>query len=68
MRFFFYLLGFGMSVIGGTTMIAYLNIMASRSDWKEYLLFISTKVECYFLPIGLFITWLSIFFPSHDDG
>jgi hypothetical protein len=68
MRLFFYLLGFGMALIGGVTSIAYLNLVTERTDWKEYLLFVSARMECYLLPIGLFITWLSIYFPFHDDS
>jgi hypothetical protein len=68
MRLFFYLLGFGMAVIGGVTSIAYLNLVTERTDWKEYLFFVSTRIECYLLPIGLLVAWLSIYFPFHDDG
>ncbi|MDY0396076.1 hypothetical protein RWE15_19035 [Virgibacillus halophilus] len=43
-----FLVGFGLTVSGGVTVIAYLNFLPAGVSWMEYLLFISTRVECYF--------------------
>jgi hypothetical protein len=61
LRFFLLLLGFGLAVSGGVSIIAYLNILTTGVLFIEYLMFISTKVECYLLPIGITVIWLSIY-------
>ncbi|MCZ0755970.1 hypothetical protein [Anoxybacillus sp. J5B_2022] len=67
MRVFSYLVGFGLSVIGGVTSIAYLNLLTGERGWLEYFRFISTRIECYLLPIGMLIMWLSLYFPSQQE-
>lgn len=67
MRIFIYLVGFGLSVIGGVTSIAYLNLITPERGWMDYFRFISTRVECYFLPIGMVLMWFSLYFPSHKE-
>ncbi|WP_442852698.1 hypothetical protein [Bacillus sp. J33] len=44
-------------------MIAYLNLITTGHAFKEYLIFISNRLECYLLPIGIIIIWFSIYFP-----
>ncbi|MFD2208493.1 hypothetical protein ACFSMW_02100 [Virgibacillus halophilus] len=62
-----FLVGFGLTVSGGVTVIAYLNFLPAGVSWMEYLLFISTRVECYFLPAGIIIMALAISrFPSNS--
>ncbi|KGX92685.1 hypothetical protein N781_15330 [Pontibacillus halophilus JSM 076056 = DSM 19796] len=48
-----FLIGFGLSVSGGVTLIAYLNFLPAGLGWMDYLLFIKTRPECYLFPIGL---------------
>lgn len=67
MRVFSYLVGFGLSVIGGVTSIAYLNLLTEERGWLEYFRFISTRVECYLLPVGVVVMWLSLYFPSREE-
>ncbi|HHW39067.1 MAG TPA: hypothetical protein GXX18_17845 [Bacillales bacterium] len=62
-RLFLFLLGFGLAVAGGVTVIAYLNVMALGLSFLDYLLFISTKIECYLLIIGIMLITLSIYIP-----
>ncbi|MDY0406179.1 hypothetical protein P5G51_012965 [Virgibacillus sp. 179-BFC.A HS] len=57
---FLFLIGFGLAVSGGVTIIAYMNFLPAGVSWMEYLLFIGTRVECYLLPIGLILMALSI--------
>ncbi|KXG10167.1 hypothetical protein PNH38_15445 [Anoxybacillus rupiensis] len=66
MRVFIYLLGFGFSVIGGVTSIAYLNLITPERGWINYFQFISTRMECYLLPIGMIVMWFSLYFPDQE--
>lgn len=60
-RIFFFLIGFGLSVIGFTYIISYLNLFTLGYSLKEYLSFIMTRYECIIAIIGLLIITLSIF-------
>lgn len=66
-RIFLFLIGFGFSVAGGVSTIAYLNLLTIGKDIREYLLFVSQRIECYLLPIGMIIIWISIYFPFPDE-
>lgn len=61
------LTGFGLAVSGGISLIAYLNLLTAGYIFKEYVMFISSRIECYLLPIGILIIWVSIYFPANDD-
>jgi len=63
-RVFFLLLGFGLAVIGGVTMLAFLNLMATGEGFYDYLHFMSERIETYLFFFGLVMMWLSIYFPS----
>ncbi|GAA0447645.1 MAG: hypothetical protein ACQEWU_17385 [Bacillota bacterium] len=52
---FIFLMGFGFSVMGGVTIIAYMNFLPAGLSWGEYFTFIASRMECYFLPIGIII-------------
>ncbi|WP_316571082.1 hypothetical protein [Neobacillus sp. YIM B06451] len=65
-RLFFLLTGFGISVSGGISLVAYLNVFAAGMGYWDYLKFISEKPECYLLPIGVTIVALSIFLPGRN--
>ena len=60
-------IGFAIAVSGGISTIAYLNMITAGHGFDEYLSFISKRVECYLLPVGIGIIWLSIYWPHHDD-
>jgi hypothetical protein len=62
-RAFLFLVGFGLAVSGGITTIAYLNLTTTGFTFIEFLLFISKKIECYLIVVGLAMVWISIFFP-----
>lgn len=66
-RLFVLTIGFGLAVSGGISAIAYLNMVTAGHGLDEYLSFISRRVECYFLPAGMGIIWLSIYWPHNDD-
>lgn len=72
-RMFILLIGFGLAVSGGVTLIAYLNIIVAGHNFANYIIFIAQRVETYLFLGGLLLIWLSIYFPdggdesSHDD-
>jgi hypothetical protein len=66
-RLFVLTIGFGLAVSGGISTIAYLNMITAGHGVVEYLSFISKRVECYLLPAGICIIWLSIYWPHQND-
>jgi hypothetical protein len=52
---FLFLLGFGLAVSGGVTLIAYLNFLPAGLSWHDYFVFVSGRIECYFLPVGILL-------------
>lgn len=66
-RLFLYLIGFGLAVVGGVSLIAYLNVLTIGHSLLGYLLFISDKPECYLFFIGIFCLWLSVYWPSKPE-
>ena len=48
-------------VLGFSFIILYLNYLTIGYNFKEYVNFISSRVECYNVIIGLIIIILSIF-------
>ena len=63
-RIIFFLIGFGFSIIGFVFIISYLNLMTIGYNFLEYVQFISSNIECLIGPIGLIITFLTIFLPG----
>ncbi len=59
-RIFFFLLGFGLSVIGFMYIIIYLNLMSIGYNFFEYVKFISSRLECLNAIIGIIIMILVI--------
>ena len=59
-RVFFFLLGFGLMVIGCSFIILYLNLTTIGYNFLEYVNFIIRRVECYSSIIGFIIMILSI--------
>ena len=59
-RVFFFLLGFGLMVIGCSFIILYLNLTTMGYNFLEYVNFIIRRVQCYFSIIGFIIIILSI--------
>ncbi|MDC3413693.1 hypothetical protein NC797_17545 [Aquibacillus sp. 3ASR75-11] len=48
-----FLVGFGLAISGGVTMITYLNFLPAGFSWIDYFVFIQGRIECYFFPIGI---------------
>lgn len=60
LRFILFLFSFGMSVIGFTYIIIYLNLLSMGYSFSDYLVFILTRFECLISVIGLFIVSIII--------
>lgn len=60
-RIFFFLLGFGLSVIGFTYIIGYLNLLTMGYTFIEYLLFITKRYECIIAIVGFIMITCAIF-------
>ncbi len=63
-RIITFLIGFGLSTIGFIFIISYLNIMTIGYNFIEYVNFIIRRPECLIGPIGLLMTFLSIYIPG----
>lgn len=59
-RVFFFLLGFGLMVVGFSFIILYYNLTTMGYNFLNYVNFISRRIECYYGIIGLIIMILSI--------
>ena len=61
LRIFFFLIGFGLSVIGFMYIITYLNYLAVGYTWLDYLKMIMGRVECLVAFLGIIILLIVIF-------
>lgn len=68
MRVFFFLLGFGLMVIGFTYIITYMNLISMGYGVLDYLRFIVSKVECQFSMIGFLIVSIVIFTKGSENN
>ena len=59
-KFLIFLFGFGLTVIGLSYIVIYLNLLSIGYNFLEYVNFIIRRVECYFSIIGFIIIILSI--------
>jgi len=66
-RIFFFLIGFGLTVIGCSYIILYLNLISIGYNLYEYVNFIIRRVECYFSIIGIIIMILSMIIKGDKD-
>lgn len=65
-RLFLLLLGFGLAVAGGVTMILFLNLIPIGYDYVDYLEFIIRRPESYLLVVGLILMWASMAWPTRN--
>lgn len=63
-RIFFFLIGFGLTVIGAVYVISYCNLMTVGYNFLEYAQFIIRRIECQYFIIGLFLIFLSLYIPG----
>lgn len=67
-RIFFFLFGFGLSVIGFTYVVGYLNLLTIGYTFLEYLIFISKRSECLMALLGILIIIYTIFKGGDNHG
>lgn len=66
-RIFFFLFGFGLMVVGFTYTILYMNLFTIGYNFLEYVNFIFSRYECYFIFVGLIILMLSLVIKGEDN-
>ena len=67
-RLFFFLIGFGFSVIGFSYIILYLNLFSIGYNLEEYVNFIIRRLECYYSVFGLLIMIISSIIRERKDN
>ncbi len=65
-RFFFFLVGFGLTLIGCIYIIIYLNLTTIGYNFFDYVKFIIRRPECLVSIIGLILIYFSI--PKEDNN
>ena len=60
MKFFFFLVCFGLTLIGCIYIIIYLNLMTIGYNFWEYVNFIIKRPECLITVIGIVLIAISI--------
>ena len=59
-RIFFFLIGFGFTVVGSVYIISYLNLLTIGYNFLDYVNFIIRRIECLYAIIGIIIIILSL--------
>lgn len=60
-RIFFFLVGFGLTVVGWIYIICYLNLLTIGYNFYEYVNFIIRRLECIYALIGIVIMFLTLY-------
>lgn len=60
-RIFFFLLGFGFTVIGFTFIITYLNLTTMGYSILDYLKFVFQRIECILGLVGIILISISLY-------
>lgn len=61
LRFLLFLFGFGLTVVGFSYIIIYLNLMSLGYNFLEYVKFISRRIECLNVIFGIIIMIITVF-------
>lgn len=59
-RIFFFLIGFGLTIIGFVYIISYLNLLTIGYNFLEYVNFIIRQIECLSAIVGIVMMFLAI--------
>ncbi|MCD8510210.1 MAG: hypothetical protein LRY73_10280 [Bacillus sp. (in: Bacteria)] len=62
-RFFLLFIGFGLAVIGGISVLAYLNLLTVGYTLSEYFQFLLRRLELYIFILGIILVWTMIYLP-----
>lgn len=63
-RIFFFLIGFGFTVVGFVYIITYLNLLTIGYNFLEYVNFIIRRIECLYSVFGILIILMTLFLPG----
>lgn len=66
-KIFLFLIGFGLMLLGLSTLILYINLFSFGYNFKEYINFIVKLPELYYFIIGFFLVNLSIFYKGEKN-
>ena len=66
-RFFFFLVGFGFTLIGSIYIIIYLNLTTIGYNFLEYVNFIIRRPECLVFIIGVILIIWSLPMEEKDE-
>ncbi|MBM7571527.1 hypothetical protein [Aquibacillus albus] len=58
--FLLFLVGFGLTVAGGVSIIIYLNFVPAGLSFYDYFIFLKGRIECYFFVIGIILMIIAI--------
>lgn len=64
---FLLLFGFGLSVISISFIIIYLNLFTIGYTFIDYINFISKRIECINIFVGLFLIYLSYLYGGKNE-
>ena len=67
-RVFFFLIGFGLTVIGSVYILVYLNLLTIGYNFLEYVNFIIRRFECLIFIFGVIIMYTSIMLPGGKNN
>lgn len=60
-KIFLFLFGFGLTIISCSYIIFYLNLLSMGYNFLDYVKFISRRIECLNLIIGILLMVITIF-------
>ena len=63
-RIFFFLIGFGLTILGSIYIILYLNLFSIGYNFFEYVNFIIRRFECTIVFLGMLIMVLATIIPG----
>lgn len=63
-RIFFFLIGFGFTVVGFVYIISYLNLLTIGYSFLEYVNFIIRRIECLYSILGIIIIIFAFSWPQ----
>ena len=66
-RLFFFLVGFGLTVIGCIYIISCWNLLSIGYNFIEYVQYIVRRIECINAPIGIIIMFLALYKGEKND-
>ncbi|WP_332689235.1 hypothetical protein [Halalkalibacter lacteus] len=66
-RLFFVMVGFTLAVVGGVSILAYLNLLIAGYQFSAYLLFLIERIEFYLFLIGVAMIIISMTFPTNRN-